>query len=133
MCRIFLARFELALIAAPTIGYQLLDEPDKTARIGLSALPFLADLGRHSPDLLPSTDRPGERYLNKNIALTCRLMFCRASWTPTMSFHIEFKVKLSALPSYIAPQTFGVWSTGRFIVEGRHEVLSGISQTVQCP
>jgi len=67
-------------------------------------LPFLADLGRHSPDLLPSADRPGE------------------SWTPTMSFHIEFKVKLSALPSYIAPQTFGIWSTGRFIIEGRHEL-----------
>lgn len=39
-----------------------------------------------------------------------------------MSFQLEFKLKLSALPAYIAPQTFGVWTTGRFIVEGRHEV-----------
>ena len=47
------------------IGFQLLDEPDKATRIGLSALPFLADLGRHSPHLLPSADHPGERYLGQ--------------------------------------------------------------------
>jgi len=52
------------------------------------------------------------------------------SWFPTMSFQLEFKIKLSALPSYIAPHTFGVWSTGRFLIEGRHEVRTPLSRIV---
>lgn len=44
-----------------TKGYQLLDEPDKTTRLGLPAIAFLADLGRNTPGMLPRADRPGKR------------------------------------------------------------------------
>ncbi|KAF8316385.1 hypothetical protein DL93DRAFT_2078131 [Clavulina sp. PMI_390] len=87
---------------------ELTEEPDKTVRLGLPAVAFLTDLGRNTPGILPKEDRPGE------------------SWHPTMSFQVEFKLKLSTLPDYIAPQTFGIWSTGRFIVEGRHELHSEV-------
>ncbi|KAF8316384.1 hypothetical protein DL93DRAFT_2078128 [Clavulina sp. PMI_390] len=83
---------------------ELTEEPDKTTRLGLPAITFLADLGKNPPSILPRDEQPGE------------------SWFPTMSFQIEFKVKLSTLPDYIAPQTFGLWSYGRFLVEGRHEL-----------
>jgi hypothetical protein len=39
---------------------------------------------------------------------------------------IEFKAPMSALPDYIAPHTFGVFSTGKFIHLGRHEVVSEV-------
>lgn len=88
--------------------YELLDETDKDARVGFPAIVWLSDMGRNTPSLLTGGLAPGE------------------SWFPTMSFQLEFKVKLSALPAYIAPQTFGVWTTGRFVMEGRHEVHTEI-------
>ncbi|KAF8310096.1 hypothetical protein DL93DRAFT_2084858 [Clavulina sp. PMI_390] len=84
--------------------YQLMEEPDKSTRLELPAIAFLTDIGKKSPDMLPEDDQPGE------------------SWYPTMSFQIEFKLKLSTLPAYIAPQTFGIYTTTRFIVEGRMEL-----------
>lgn len=47
---------------ARNTGFQFLDEPDKTARVGLPAIVFLADLGRNTPGILPNDDRPGDRY-----------------------------------------------------------------------
>lgn len=80
-------------------------------------------MGRNTPNILPKADRPGDRYIDVNMTFKHDSdRFLSNSWHPTMSFQLEFKVKLSALPAYIAPQTFGVWSTGRFIHEGRHEV-----------
>ena len=48
-------------MAIVTVGYELLGEENK--RLGLAAIPFLADLCRNSPTLLPKDIRPGSRHV----------------------------------------------------------------------
>jgi len=86
--------------------YELLGEENK--RLELAAIPLFADLCRNPPSLLPNDIRPG------------------TSWFPTLVLGLEFKFKLSNLPDYISRNTFGVFSTGRFIWQGRHEVRSEV-------
>jgi len=87
--------------------FEVLGE-EKGVRLGLPAMALLADLCRNTPTVLPEDDQPG------------------SSWFPTLTLALEFKVKLSSLPDYMAPHTFGVYSTGRFIHQGRHEVQSEV-------
>jgi len=82
--------------------YEILGE-EKGHTFSLSAIAFLADMGRNSPGILPKNIRPG------------------TSWFPTLTMALEFKVKLSSLPPGTASRTFGVFSTGRFIHQGRHD------------
>ncbi|KAF8317549.1 thioesterase-like superfamily-domain-containing protein [Cantharellus anzutake] len=91
--------------------YQLLGEKDGE-RVGLPAIPFFADLCRNTPGILP-----------KDIAAPDSLI---RSWFPTLVLNLEFKLSLSSLPGYISPTTFGVFSVGRFIWQGRHEVRSEV-------
>jgi len=87
--------------------YEMLGE-EKGVRLSLPAIAFLADMGRSPPELFPEGDRPG------------------LSWFPTLTLSLEFKVKLSCLPHYISPHTFGIFSTGRFIHQGRHDLRSEV-------
>ncbi|KAF9515539.1 hypothetical protein BS47DRAFT_1341917 [Hydnum rufescens UP504] len=87
--------------------YEILGE-DKGSRLSMPAVAFLADLGRNAPGILPKCDRP------------------ISPWYPTLTLAIEFKVKLSSLPACTAPRTFGVFSTGRFIHQGRHDAQAEI-------
>jgi hypothetical protein len=118
-------------------GYEMLNEKSGE-RLGPAAIAFLADMCRNPPALLPRDIRPDERHVEEypfctfTTQLTDQhypsesspyLQLSKDSWFPTMSFQLEFKVDLASLPeNMIAPHTFGVWSTGRFVHLGRHEV-----------
>lgn len=111
------------------LGYHLHNEKPGE-RVGLPAMVFLADLCRNTPGILPKADQPGPRYvellygISRGLTLGANTLGMN-SWFPTMSFQVEFKMSLSSIPKdMIAPHTFGVWSTGRFIHLGRHEVSS---------
>jgi len=75
---------------------------DKTDNINTASLGFFADMFRNLPEMLPKDQKPGP------------------SWFPTMVMAIEFKVKLSAIHQH-AQRTVGLWSTGKFMQNGRHD------------
>jgi len=80
---------------------QLTDQDD---RITQGSLPFFADVMKNLPELLPKESRPGP------------------SWFATVVMSIEFKSKIPAFTETVfAPRTVGLYSSGRFLSEGRHD------------
>ncbi|TDL22610.1 hypothetical protein BD410DRAFT_898187 [Rickenella mellea] len=77
-------------------------ETHPDARINTAMIPFIADLLRNMPQTLPKELQPSP------------------SWYPTITMSIEFKSRIPTSPAF-ARHTLGLYSSGRFLAEGRHD------------
>ncbi|GAA5939523.1 hypothetical protein JCM10213_009115 [Rhodosporidiobolus nylandii] len=72
-------------------------------RDAVALIPFFGDVAANAPQMLPEEERPGP------------------SWFPTMTFSLDFKSAFP-LPSSSAKRTFGLYSTSKSIIAGRHDL-----------
>ncbi|KAG6849282.1 hypothetical protein H0H93_009802 [Arthromyces matolae] len=70
-----------------------------------TSLPFLVDIFTNMPSLMPPSERPGMGL----------------SWFPTIVLAVEFKAPIPSPSSVHAKRTVGLYSTGKFLVDGRHD------------
>ncbi|RDB14795.1 hypothetical protein Hypma_016330 [Hypsizygus marmoreus] len=82
--------------------FEFVDEGD---RITNPSLAFLVDIFVNLPSLLPKSERQG----------------LRSSWFPTMVLAIEFKAPIPRPSDVYASRTVGLYSSGRFLNDGRHD------------
>jgi hypothetical protein len=98
----------------------------------VASTPLVAFLADISPDLLPEVllKQRGPMYVTllsvmslytddsskRNPSIVC------FRWVPTLALSLDFKYRVPANPTPgIAPRTFGVFLTSRFLIEGRHD------------
>jgi len=68
-------------------------------------MPFFADLQQNLPELLPEFMKPGP------------------TWYATVLMSIDFRSKIPSFDTGLfSPRTTGLYSSGRFLTEGRHDV-----------
>ncbi|KAG6846539.1 hypothetical protein H0H93_013346, partial [Arthromyces matolae] len=79
---------------------------DNLDLITKQSVPFLVDIFAGLPFLIPPSERPG---------------FEGESWFPTMVMVLEFKAPIPPFSSAVANRTVGVYYTGKFINDGRHD------------
>ncbi|KAH8119613.1 thioesterase-like superfamily-domain-containing protein [Phellopilus nigrolimitatus] len=98
---------------------QLADRTD--APLEPEMIPFFADCVKNLPALLPRELRPGPRH----VAVA-------DLWFATVVLTVEFKSKIPSfkhkpdLKSSFSPSTIGIYSSARFMSEGRHDEYTEI-------
>ncbi|KAG6876760.1 hypothetical protein C0993_000587 [Termitomyces sp. T159_Od127] len=78
---------------------------DKSDKIRPTSLAFLADVFDNLPGLIPPSERPG----------------LGPSWFPTIVLSLEFKAPIPASSAVHATHTVGLYSSGRFMNDNRHD------------
>ncbi|KAG6860387.1 hypothetical protein C0995_011772 [Termitomyces sp. Mi166 len=78
---------------------------DKGDEVTPTSLAFLVDIFAHIPSLMPPSERPG----------------LGLSWFPTIVLSLEFKAPIPPLSVAHARRTVGLYSSGKFLNDGRHD------------
>ncbi|KAF5382670.1 hypothetical protein D9615_002727 [Tricholomella constricta] len=78
---------------------------DKSDKVMSPMLALLVDIFINIPSLLPPSERPG----------------LGTSWFPTVVLAIEFKAPLPRFSASHANRTVGLYSSGKFLNDGRHD------------
>ncbi|KAF8512323.1 hypothetical protein JB92DRAFT_287156 [Gautieria morchelliformis] len=95
-------RFEVHVRTVRTGAFYTNIFADPVECVGVDVLPFLGDMMKNIPELLPEDVGPPP------------------GWHPTMVFSLEYKAPIPADPAY-ARRTVGLYACGRFMHGGQHD------------